>query len=79
MNIRALRMLEIIAQTLLGDGVTCILVPRRHMLLWRSALPWAWWHATVDWFASHTGITRALGVVETIIGAQLIIRASREQ
>ncbi len=31
------RVLEIIGQTIVGDGITCLMLPRKHWLLWVDA------------------------------------------
>ncbi len=72
------RVLEIIGQTVVGDAITCFLVPRKHMRLWRNALPWPWWRNMVQWFIDRPRVTVATGVVEAIIGVALILRASRD-
>lgn len=74
---RKRRVLEIAGQLFAGDGLTCLLVPTAHMLLWRDALRWRWWRATVQWFADHRGVTRAVGLVEVIGGTWAFLRASR--
>ena len=68
---------EIIGQLLVGDGITCIVVPRRHMLLWRNVLPWRPWRALVQWLADHPNVTILGGFVEALFGLRLIVRAVR--
>ena len=71
------RILEIVGQMIVGDAVTCLIVPRRHMLLWRDALPWPWWRRMTQWLADSPRVTMAAGLVEGVIGVGLIVRASR--
>ena len=72
------RVLEIVGQTVLGDGVTCLIVPRKHMLLWRDAFSWQWWRKFVQWFTDRPNATIVTGVVECLIGLAMIRRASRD-
>lgn len=71
------RLLEILGQLLVGDAVTCLLVPRPHMLLWRDAFQARFWRDGVQWFADHPRTTAAVGLLEGAIGIGCIIRASR--
>ena len=71
------RILEIVGQFMVGDGVTCVVVPRRHMLLWRDALPWQLWRAIVQWCADRPNATIVAGLVEALLGLRLILRANR--
>ena len=71
------RILEIVGQTVVGDGITCIIVPQRHMRLWVDAFPWRWWRTTVQWFIDRPGVTIVNGLLETALGLLLIVRASR--
>ncbi len=73
------RVLEILGQVVVGDGITCLIVPRKHMLLWRDSLSWKWWRTMVQWFADNTWSTRLIGVAELAGGTWLIIKASRDQ
>jgi hypothetical protein len=77
MNTR--RTVEVIGQTVVGDGITCLIVPRKHMLLWVDALPWRPWRTTVQWFADHKGVTAIVGLIECVIGVAMIVWASRDQ
>jgi hypothetical protein len=72
------RILEIAGQTMLGDGITCLIVPRKHMLLWRDAFPQQAWHNMVQWFADRPRVTIATGLVECLIGLAMIRRSSRD-
>ena len=76
---KSLRILEIVGQLLLGDGVTCLIVPRRHMLLWRDALGWQPWRGLVQWFADHPNVTILTGLAESLLGLWCIVRSSRGQ
>jgi hypothetical protein len=72
------RIEEIVGQVVLGDGITCIIVPRQHMYLWADAFPSApFWRRTVLWFAARPAVTIALGIVECLLGVIMIARASR--
>jgi hypothetical protein len=63
---------------MLGDGVTEMIVPRRHMLLWRDFLPWQPWRKLVQWFADRPTVTILVGVAESLLGLWCIVRASRQ-
>jgi hypothetical protein len=71
------RLLEIIGQLIVGDGITCILVPRRHMLLWRDAFGSQLWRRMVQWFADNQGTTIMVGLAEALAGLWCILRANR--
>lgn len=71
------RLLEIVGQLFVGDGVTCLIVPRRHMLLWRDALPWSVWRNLVQWFADRPSVTILTGLAEGLLGLWCIVKASR--
>ena len=77
-NIVFLRVLEIIGQLVVGDAVTCFLVPSKHMRLWRNALPFTQWRTLVQWFVDRPRATLAAGVIEIVIGVALILRANRD-
>jgi hypothetical protein len=74
-----LRILEIIGQLLFGDGVTCMIVPRRHMLLWRDAFNWQPWRNLIEWLADRPNTTILIGLVESLAGLWCIVRSSRDQ
>ena len=71
------RILEIVGQTILGDGVTCLIVPSKHMRLWRDAFAWQPWRNFVGWFEDRPNVTIVTGLVECLIGLAMIRRASR--
>ncbi len=73
-----LRVLEVVGQTVLGDGITCLIVPRKHMLLWRDAFRWQWWRKFVQWFTDRPNATIMTGLVECLIGLVMIRRANRD-
>lgn len=73
------RILEIVGQAVLGDGITCIILPRRHMRLWVDAFPWRWWRTTVQWFADRPAVTIANGLFESLLGLWMIVRANRNR
>ena len=73
------RILEIAGQFLLGDGVTCLVVPRRHMLLWRDALRWGPWQNLAQWLADRPNVTILIGLAESLLGLRVILRANRER
>jgi hypothetical protein len=72
------RILELLGQLTVGDGVNSIVAPRGHMRLWQNVLPWAWWRAAVAWCAEHPGVIRGLGTLQVVLGAWLCARASRD-
>ena len=73
-----LRFLEVAGQTILGDGITCLIVPRKHMLLWRDALERPGWRNVFQWFADRPRVTFMTGIVECLIGLAMIWRSSRD-
>ena len=74
------RALEIIGQTILGDGITCLMLPRKHWLLWADAFPWApTWRKLLLWYAGRPGVTVATGLLECAIGTTMILRANRDR
>jgi hypothetical protein len=72
------RVLEIVAQTFVGDGVTMLVIPRRHMLLWKHALPWTAWQRLVQWCADNPALMIPVGMLEILAGIALILRANRD-
>ncbi len=72
------RMLELLGEAIVGDGVNVIVAPKGHMRLWRDVLPWQWWHALADWGAAHPDWLRVIGFLQVIGGAWLCRRASRD-
>jgi hypothetical protein len=74
-----LRMLEIAGQLMFGDGVTCMIVPRRHMRLWHDAFNWQPWRNLVQWCADRPNTTILIGLVESLAGLWCIVRSNRDQ
>jgi hypothetical protein len=72
------RILEMAGQIILGDGVTCLIVPRKHMLLWRDAFSGQGWRRLVQWCADHPELTMLAGVAECVLGLVMIRRANRD-
>ncbi len=72
------RMLELLGEALVGDGINSLVAPRGHMQLWRDALPWRWWHALADWGAAHPDALRGIGLLQALGGAWLCVLASRD-
>ena len=54
---------------LIGDGILCVLDPKRHCLLWETGpKPW---REMIDEFAEHPAATRAFGLLEAAVGVVL--------
>ena len=60
------RLLETAVIGLIGDGVVGAALPRRHVARWREG-PEPWRRAMTP-FARHSGLTRAVGVGEVVVG-----------
>lgn len=73
------RILEVTGDLTAGDGLATVLRPQDHMRLWQTALPWRWWRDFVQWFIARPALTRLLGLLQLVIGAWLIVRASDDQ
>jgi len=74
------RVLEIIGQTILGDGITCLMLPRKHWLLWVDAFPGLpAWRKLLLWYADRPKVTVATGLLECAIGTAMILRANRDR
>lgn len=61
-----LRIKELLALMMIGDGVTTMFQPRRHVLLWRMG-PKSF-KKMIDTLARHPGPTRLLGLLGATIG-----------
>jgi hypothetical protein len=66
------RLAESAGMLMIGDGVLGVMYPRGHCLLWRGGP--GWWRQSIDWFASHPEITRALAITEIAMGLWLARR-----
>ncbi|HEY1014504.1 MAG TPA: hypothetical protein VGE07_17480 [Herpetosiphonaceae bacterium] len=71
------RAYELICSLLLGDAITTLVEPERHMRLWRDALPWRWWHAVSDWFIARPAATRLYGLAQAAAALAALPRAYR--
>lgn len=65
---------ELLAITMIGDGVLAVLQPRRHAQLWKEG-PESW-QAMVDPLLERPGLTRVLGAASVALGLWL---ASRQE
>ena len=63
------RWLELLAVTMIGDGVLGVVQPHRHVALWRRGP--AAWRAMFDIFAERPALTRCFGAAETAFGLWL--------
>jgi hypothetical protein len=72
------RVYEIIGTLIIGDGFAFLFTPRRHMLIWVSALKLPLWQRVVQWFADHDRAGRVAGVVEIALGSWIVARAYRD-
>jgi hypothetical protein len=66
------RTLEVLALTMIGDGVLALLQPERHMLLWRRGpRPW---REVSQYFLERPMLTRVVGVASVAAGLWLANR-----
>lgn len=66
------RTLEVLALTMIGDGVLALLQPERHMLLWRRGpRPW---RELSQYFLDRPMLTRAVGAASVAVGLWLADR-----
>ena len=66
------RLLETLAMAAIGDGVLCMISPRRHTGLWLSGPEW--WRRAWAPFVEHSTLTRLLGAVGVGFGLWLAWR-----
>lgn len=67
---------ESFAMLMIGDGVLCLLNPKRHSRRWKEG-PQAWQKA-MESLAQNPMATRAFGVVEIALGVWLATAAEPE-
>ena len=72
------RILEVVGQLFVGDGVASLVAPIGHMRLWQDAIPAPWWRSFVGWFRDRPAATRAVGVLNVAVGVWMCLRASEE-
>lgn len=60
------RVNELAALLVIGDGVTALVQPKRHMQLWKDGPDW--WARGMRPFAKSAGLARAAGVAEIVAG-----------
>jgi hypothetical protein len=65
------RFLETLGMVLIGDGVLGAIRPAEHCRIWRGGPQW--WRDTIDWFAAHPRLTRALAVAELNAGLAMAL------
>jgi hypothetical protein len=66
------RTLEVLALTMIGDGVLALLQPERHMLLWRRGpRPW---RELSQYFLDRPMLTRVVGAATVVAGLWLANR-----
>ncbi len=71
------RTVEVLAMTMIGDGVLAVIGPRRHVTLWKPRDGASWWNRMLRWFVQHRRATRAIGAVEIVAGVALAQRQWR--
>ena len=71
------RTLEVLAMTMIGDGVLALIGPRRHVTLWTPRDRASRWNRMMTWFVQHRRGTRAIGAVEIVAGVALARRQWR--
>ena len=70
----AKRLIETAAMTIIGDGMLCLVSPRRHISLWRSGP----WRGISEPLIRHPDVTRLLGAVGIGFGLWLAWRQEPE-
>ena len=65
---------ESFAMMLIGDGMLCLINPRRHIMLWNRGPQF--WQNAMQPFAENPNLTRAAGALEIAVGLWL---ANREE
>ena len=68
----AKRLMETAAMTIIGDGMLCMVSPRRHISLWLSGP--RWWRRMFEPFVDHPDLTRVLGAFGVGFGLWLAWR-----
>lgn len=66
---KATRILEVVAMTMIGDGVLALVGPCRHAALWRGRS--RRWNRMLDTFIERPQLTRAVGALEAAAGVAL--------
>lgn len=67
---------ESFAMLMIGDGVLCVLNPKRHSRRWKEGP--RQWQKAMEVFAQNPTATRAFGVVEIALGVWLASAAEPE-
>ena len=70
------RLLEAAAMTIIGDGMLCLVSPRRHLSLWLNGP--RWWRRMSEPFIRHPDLTRAMGAFGVGFGLWLAWRQEPE-
>jgi len=70
------RLLEIAAMAVSGDGVLCMVSPRRHVSMWLDGP--RWWRRTNERFLRHPDLTRFMGALGVGFGIWLAWRQEPE-
>jgi hypothetical protein len=65
---------EVMGMLMIGDAVLGLLRPTEHCRLWQAGP--GWWRDTVEWFAGHPDVTRAVAMAE--LGAGLWLASQAE-
>ncbi len=69
MGMSTMRLTEMAAIMMIGDGLLTLMEPKRHVKLWRDGPEW--WKAAMNEFLDHPAATRALAGVELAAGLWL--------
>ena len=72
---KPLRLLELVAMTLIGDGVLALIGPRRHVAMWRGRS--RRWNEMIETFLERPQLTRAIATAEVLGGVALAHRQWR--
>jgi hypothetical protein len=60
------RLKSVVAATVIGDGVIAAVTPKRHMARWEKGP--RWWQRLARPLRERPGVTRVVGVVQTLLG-----------
>src|SRR5262249_21884993 len=60
---------EVVAMSMIGDGVLAVLQPERHCRLWEFGPKG--YRAVIEWCAQHPTATRLMGAAEVALGIWL--------
>lgn len=77
MSLASKRIGEIVALVAIGDGMLALLRPDEHVALWRGGPDW--WDKSLEPFAKHPRLTRAVGAAAVLAGVWIAARAEDQE